>query len=103
MVYDLIVTDEAHRDLDEALDYIGGHLSNPGAASGLLRQVEACYERLRDFPSMYERCRDPHLREQGYRKAVIGRFVLIYRPSEEERTVYILRFFYGGRDYEKLI
>lgn len=103
MAYDLFVTEAAHEDLDEALGYIAGDLENPGAAANLLSQIEACYSQLRDFPMLYEYCHDLRLRNQGYRKAVIGNFVLIYHPAEAEQRIYILRFLYGGRDYEKLI
>lgn len=52
---------------------------------------------------LHECCHDLRLRALGYRKVVIGNFLLIYHPVEAENRVYILRFFYGGRDYEKLI
>ena len=52
---------------------------------------------------MYEQCRDPQLRALGYRKAIIKNYVMIYRVDEDKKIVYILRFFYGRRDYEKLI
>ena len=103
MAYDLFVTEAAHEDLEEVLSYIAGDLANPGAAANLLDQVEACYEQLKDFPALYESCHDLQLRNLGYRKVVIGNFVLVYQPAEAEKRVYILRFFYGGRDYEKLI
>lgn len=103
MAYKLIVTEAAHNDLDEALDYIAKRLANPTAAIHLLDQVEACYKQLRSFPLLYEACRDARLQSLGYRKAVIDHYVLVYHPAEEEQAVYILRFFYGGRDYEKLI
>lgn len=103
MAYDLFVTEAAHEDLEEALGYIAGDLANPGAAAKLLDQVEACYEQLKLFPRLYEHCHDLRLRSLGYHKVVIGNFVLVYRPVEKEKRVYILRFFYGGRDYEKLI
>lgn len=103
MPYDLFVTEAAHEDLEEALSYIAGDLANPSAAANLLDQVEAVYEQLKDFPQLYESCHDLRLRNLGYRKVVIGNFVLVYHPLETERCVYILRFFYGGRDYEKLI
>ena len=54
MAYELIVTEAAHSDLDEALDYIVHRLSNPTAAVSLLDQVEACYGQLRHFPMLYE-------------------------------------------------
>lgn len=103
MAYDLFVTEAAHEDLEEALAYIAGDLSNPRAATNLLDEVEAVYGQIKDFPMLYECCHDLRLRNLGYRKVVIGNFVLVYHPAEEEKRVYILRFFYGGRDYEKLI
>lgn len=103
MAYKLIVTDAAHADLNEALNYIANRLSNPTAAAHMLSQVEACYAQLRTFPFLCEACRDGRLRDMGYRKTVIGNYVLIFRPDEEKQTVYILRYFYGARDYEKML
>ena len=103
MAYDLFVTEAAHGDLDEALGYISMDLANPRAAAKLLQQVETCYAQLREFPMLYEHCHDLRLRNLGYRKAVIDNFILIYHPVASEQRVYILRFFYGAKDYEKLI
>ena len=103
MPYDLFVTEAAHEDLEDALGYIAGDLANSSAAAKLLDQVEAVYAQLKDFPQLYENCHDLRLRNLGYRKVVIGNFVLVYHPIEEEQRVYIIRFFYGGRDYENLI
>lgn len=103
MAYKLMITQAAHQDLDDALHYIAQRLSNPIAAGDLLSQVEACYAQLREFPFSYALCHDARLRQSGYRKAVIGNYILVYHPAEETATVYVLRFFYGGRDYEKLI
>ena len=103
MAYKLIVTEAAHQDMDDALGYIAGRLSNLPAARKLLAEVEKCYEQLRKYPFLYEACHDLRLQQLGYRKVVIGNYVLVYHPIEDAETVYILRFFYGGRDYEKLI
>lgn len=103
MAYKLIVTDAAHGDLDDALDYISRRLANPTAAAKLLSQVEECYDQLRAFPFLYEICRDERLHSLGYHKVGIGNYILIFRPDEAAQTVYILRLFYGGRDYEKIL
>ena len=103
MAYDLMITDDAHNDIDEVLAYITGTLSNRFAAASLMDQIDACYAQLQKFPFSFEPCRDIRLKNLGYRKAVIENFVMVYRPLEEEHRVYILRFFYGGRDYEKLL
>ncbi len=101
MAYKLIVTQKAHQDLDDVLGYIARKLANPKAAANLLDQVEKCYGQLCRFPFLYECCQDTRLKEMGYRKTVIGNYVLVFRPVEQEQTVYVLRFFYGGQDYPK--
>lgn len=65
--------------------------------------AEQCYSDLEKMPLMYEFCRDPRLRALGYRKAVIKSYIMVYKVDEAAKTVYILRFFYGRQNYEKLI
>ena len=103
MDYKVVVTEAAHQDLDEAVNYLSNTLKNPCAAVKLLDRTQACYEQLRQFPFLFEACREPRLCEIGYRRAVIDSYILIYHPVKREHTVYIMRFFYGGREYEKLI
>ena len=55
------------------------------------------------MPLMYEQCQDVRLKGLGYRKARVGNYLMIYRVNESVKCVYILRFFYARRDYEKLI
>jgi len=103
MVYRIIKTKLAERDLDNILGYIAFSLENPSAAASLADAVETCYAGLEKMPLMYELCRDPRLHALEYRKAVIKNYVMLYKVDEAARTVYILRFFYGRQDYEKLI
>lgn len=103
MAYELIITDAAHEDLDEALTYIAKRLSNETAAANLLQKVAECYDQLEKYPFMYEACHDLRHQRLGYRKVPINNYVMVYQPVQAEEKVYILRFFYGSRDYEKLI
>lgn len=103
MDYKLEVTELAHQDLDSIVSYIAVQLVNPQAAANFLDEVEKCYDNLKKMPEMYAKCRDSRLEKEGYRKAVIKNYILIYKIQENTRTVVILRFFYGVRDYEKLI
>ncbi|MDI9470334.1 MAG: type II toxin-antitoxin system RelE/ParE family toxin [Bacillota bacterium] len=52
---------------------------------------------------MYEQCRDLRLRTMGYRRIVIKNYVMVYKVDDEDKTIYVLRFFYGARDYEVLL
>lgn len=102
-MYNLIITDSAQKDLEAIIEYIAIELSNPAAAEALLGEVEKCYDALILQPYMYELCRNDRLRVVGYRRAVIKRYIMIYSVDESKETVFIMRFFYGARDYDKLI
>lgn len=103
MAYRVVETRQALRDLEGILSYIARTLDNPAAAAVFADEVEQCYDNLEQMPLMYELCRDPRLSALGYRKAVIRRYILIYRVSEAEQMVYILRFFSGRQNYADLI
>ena len=103
MGYKIAVTDLASDDLNAIVEYIKAQLGNPLAATAFLDAVGDCYDGLTAMPLMFEQCRDPRLRKLGYRRAIIKHYVMVYCVAEAEKTVYILRFFYGAQEYEKLI
>lgn len=102
-MYKLVITELAYQDLDSIVSYIAVQLSNAKAAGDFLDEVTACYGFLKSNPMMYERCQDRRLGEEGYRKAVIKNYVLVYKINEESKIVSIMRFFYSAQDYTKLI
>ena len=103
MDYKVESTPLANHDLDEILNYMVKELDNPSAAADFLDEVGLRYENLAKMPQMYERCYDMRLKTLGYRRVTIKNYVMIYKIAEGLKTVFILRFFYGGRDYEKLL
>lgn len=103
MSYKIILSDEAYADIDETLDYITNNLHNPIAARNLLGKIEAEYNELSLNPYMYAACNDVQLRKEGYRKVVINNYVMIYRVDEDSNFVYIVRVFYGGRNYFEIL
>lgn len=102
-MYKLIVTELAHRDLDNIVSYIALQLANPKAAGDFLDEVTTCYGFLKNEPMMYERCQDRRLSKEGYRKAMIKNYVLVYKIDEDSKNVSIMRFFYSAQNYMKLI
>jgi plasmid stabilization system protein ParE len=102
-MYKLLVTELAHQDLDNIVSYIAVQLANPKAAGDFLDEVTTCYGFLKTNPMMYERCQERQLEKEGYHKAVIKNYVLIYKIDKASNDVSIMRFFYGAQDYTKLI
>ena len=99
----IVETQLAGQDLDSILEYIAVSLANPSAAAAFADKVEKCYLGLQSMPMMYELCRDKHLRAFGYRKVNIGNHIMIYKINELDKTVVIMRFFYGRQDYKRLL
>lgn len=103
MKYDVILSEEAHSDIDSVLHYIVNALKNPTAAKRLLDKIEQVYIDIADTPFMYAYCNNSRLQNDGYRKAVINNYVLIYRVDEAKNIVFVVRFFYGRQNYIELI
>jgi addiction module RelE/StbE family toxin len=103
MAYKLLVSNDAHRDIDEIVNYIVHNLHSPKAARDLIQGIESGYLQLCDNPYLYGYCSDEYLRAKGYRKIVIKNYLVLYRINESEKIVYIVRIVYGSRDYANLL
>jgi plasmid stabilization system protein ParE len=102
-MYRLVIAELAHEDLDSIVSYIAVQLVNPMAAAKFLDEVEKCYGYLKSNPLMYERCHDARLEKEGYHKATINNYVLVYKVDDAAKTIVIYRFFYGAENYIQLI
>ncbi len=103
MGYKVDQTDLFQGDLDGVIRYSALGLDKKRAAATLLDAMDGCFDDLGRTPLMYEVCRDPHLRELGYRRAVIRSYIVVYKVDDAARQVTVLRLFHGRQDYENLI
>lgn len=102
-MYRVAITDSADRELAEILAYIAVQLQNPAAATAFADEVLSVYEALEQTPYMFELSHNLRLHRMGYHKVVIKNYVMLYRVDEQAKTVYVMHFFYGARQYEKLV
>ena len=102
-MYKVTVSSRAEEDLDGIIGYIAEKLSSPAAASALLDKVYECYDNLEKNPYIYEECRNPVLKREGYRRVVVNNYIMIYKIYENAKAVVAHGFFYGGQDYTALI
>ncbi len=102
-MYKLKITELAQTDLESIVDYIAVQLANPIAAGNFLNEVEKCYDYLKNNPMIYALSNDARLQKEGYRKALIKNYVLMFKVFEENQTVIVYRVFYAARDYFKLL
>ena len=102
-MYRLDISEHAEQDLERIISYIAEKLAAPKAAASFSDAVQGCFDNLENNPYMYEQCRDPKLSKDGYRRAVIKNYVMVYRVDEEGKVVAVHRFFYGRQDYVNMI
>jgi len=101
-MYSVDISDVADFELGKIISYITDDLAAPQAATSFVNEVQKCYERLEENPYVYEQCRDPILQRDGYRRAVIKNYVMIYKIYDR-RQVIVHHFFYSGQDYANLV
>ena len=99
MKYDIHITNAAEKDLSSVADYIEVVLLNPMAADDLLEEAENKISDLSIFPKKYALVDDPVLKAWGIRFLLVKNYIAFYVISEENHTVYIVRFLYGKRDW----
>ena len=102
-MYKVRVEEPAESDFQHIITYIAETLDATAAALSFMDEVDVCYDRLQENPYLYEQCREPYLQSEGYRRAVIGNYVLVYKVLEEQKEVEVHRFFYGQQNYTKFI
>ena len=103
MSYDIRITRAAEKDLNSAADYIELVLLNPQAADALLDEAESKIGELSVFPEKFALADDPVLKDWGIRFTLVKNYIAFYVVSEEDRTVYIVRFLYGKRDWISIL
>ncbi|MBO7675300.1 MAG: type II toxin-antitoxin system RelE/ParE family toxin [Atopobiaceae bacterium] len=103
MKYDIRITRAAEKDLSSAADYIEFVLLNPQAADDLLDEAEKRIGDLSTFPEKFALVDDPALKAWGIRLAPVKNYIAFYVVSEEDRTVHVVRFLYGRRDWTAIL
>lgn len=98
-MYKRIVSELAHEDLRNIIAYIRDTLCAPEAAAHFVDEVQQCYTRLASNPFIYALCNNERLAKEGYRKALIKNYVLVFKVDETKKIVNIYRFFYGAENY----
>ena len=101
--YDVEVTQIAEQDYNRAEDYIKNELYNQKAAAGLAKKLHEAIKDLSFFPKKYPVCNDDYLRLWEIRFVPVNNYLLFYIVREDARTVYVFRFLYGRRNWQKIL
>lgn len=104
MIYRVVLSDTANRDLRQIFEYIYYELKVPRSAVGILNKLEESISSLEEMPNRYKvivrKSLQKSLQSQKIRSMPVGNYVVIYIVEEKESVVNIMRVIYGGRDID---
>ena len=89
----------AENDMMQIYDYIA--FDNPLEASRMLDKFDKAFEQLGEFPQSGNLILDSRLIKKGYRKLVVGNYIIIYHETDSE--VQILHIKNGAARYIDLL
>ena len=102
-MYFLNITEIAHEDILSVVKYIANVLKSPMAASRLLDDIEKQEKTLENTPNIYPVVSDEYLATKGVKFVMIKNYILFYTINEDEKTVTVIRFLYGRRDWKNIV
>lgn len=91
----LVIAEPAQEDLIGIWEYIS--VNNPKAADKLMRLFKEKFELLRDFPYLG---RERHELIIGSRSLPVGKYIIIYQPTDE--ILEIVRVRHGSTNLDEL-
>lgn len=91
----VVLTLSAYEDLDKITDFLLE--KSPSAASKIYNELMDAYKNLGKFPLMGVVMQETPLRDENYRKLIVGAYVTIYRFIAD--TCIIDHVFHGKENY----
>ena len=103
MKYKVHITRKAEADIDDVLTYIESELLNPQASGHLLKKIDKDLSSLNYMPEKHQISTDPVLKAHEIRYIVIDSFLAFFIIEQEKKTVHIIRFIYGKRNWVHIL
>lgn len=106
MAYDVLLDPVVALRADEVAGYIANELGSPMAAADFLDGLDELVERLEQNPFAYPLAQDARLQARGYRRALVGRYVVLFLVRELDEgygTVWVTNLFHSSRNYQSLV
>jgi plasmid stabilization system protein ParE len=102
-MYSVHITDIAEEEILTTVKYIADVLRAPMAANNLLDEIEKYENILETTPNIFSFVPDKYLRAKGIKYVMVKNYMMFYTVNEDEKTVDVIRFLYGHRDWKRTL
>lgn len=99
--YDVIITAEAEKDLQDIFRYIALELLEPTIAMNLCDSIEREILQLSSMPDRHALYKKEPWFSRGLRFFPVGNYLIFYIVRDSDSTVHVLRIMYSGRNIQK--
>jgi addiction module RelE/StbE family toxin len=93
----------AKADIASAVKHISKVLKAPMAARNLYDAVEKHEAIIAEMPHIFPFVSDEELAAKGLKSVKVKNYILFYTVNEKEKTVRIMRFLYGRRNWKNIL
>jgi len=98
MIWNIIHTEDADRNLEETRGYIRDVLQEPETAEKQVARILKAISSLDHFPLRHRVYEHEPWYSRGIRVFPVDNYLIFYWPDEARSVVEILHIIYGGRD-----
>ena len=97
------VAKHAEDDLRDIYEYLAFEKLEPGIAKNLIQRIQKRVNKLNTSPLSFALYPKEPWKSLGLRRVNSGKYAIFYIPTEENKTVTVVRIMYGGRDIENIL
>lgn len=100
MKYNVVLTQQAARDLDEIFAYIAEVLCEKENAVNMINLLQKNILSLAEMPGRCKLYENEPWKSRGMHMMRVKNYLVFYTIEEDSRTVNIIRVLYGSRDLD---
>ena len=101
MIFTVVTSLQAEKDLRGIFEYIAFELLSPENAKKQLERLERQILSLNEMPKRFQRYGKEPWHSRGLRFVAVDKYIVFYIPDMEKKVVTVLRVMYSGRNIEK--
>ena len=96
--YEVLVSEQAQKDLKEVANYLSSNLLKPNVARSILFEIDKSILSLEEMPYRCHSVADNLLKKVGIRKLIVKNYIVFFKVYETKKAICVVRIMYARRN-----